>query len=167
MKISMKDYESIIDRITNQIIFVNALGKYEFHPERKEFLLDYFYLKYFTEYEFQVDFSFEEDILSLGFYEELAKEIDTAMTKDMISQKFNDNDFIRIESAVEDKIEFTKNYLLKKTSFGLTDTYLATLISKLNDWLEDNGIAEFLKVVSETGEELGNKKLPRTKRKTK
>lgn len=167
MKISMRDYESIINNITNQIIFVNALGDYEFHPERKEFLFDYFYLKYFTDYKFEVDYTFDEDIFSLEFYEDLAKEIDTAMTNERYCQKFDDKDFIRIEVAVDDKVDFTKNYLLKKTSFSLTDTYLAELLSKITSWLEDKGIEEFIKVVSETGDELGNKKLQGTKRKAK
>lgn len=167
MKISMRDYESIVNKIVNQIIFINALGDYEYHPEREDFLLDYFYLKYFTEYEFSVDYSFEEDIFSLEFYEDLAKEIESAMTEEIYRQKWNDIDFMRIKKVVADKVDFTKNYLLKKTSFSLTDTYLSELISKITEWLEDKGIEEFIKVVSETGEELGNKKLPRTKSKTK
>lgn len=167
MKISMRDYESIVNRVVNQIIFVNALGEYEFHPEREDFLLDYFFLKYFTDYEFSIDYSFDEDIFSLEFYEDLAKEIDEAMTDERYSQKFTDKDFSRIEVAIDDKIEFTKNYLLKKTSYSLTDTYLAELLFKITNWLEDKGIEEFIRVVSETGEELGNKKLPRTKSKTK
>lgn len=97
MKISMRDYESIVNKIVNQIIFINALGDYEYHPEREDFLLDYFYLKYFTEYEFSVDYSFEEDIFSLEFYEDLAKEIESAMTEEIYRQKWNDIDFMRIK----------------------------------------------------------------------
>lgn len=167
MKISMRDYESIVNKIVNQIIFVNALGEYEFHPERKYFLLDYFYLKYFANHNFETEYSFDDDIFSLEFYEDLAKEINEAMTEKIFDEKCNDRDFVIIENVVNDKIEFTKNYLLKKTSYSLTDTYLAELLSKITGWLEDKGVEDFIRILSETGDELGNKKLPRTKRKTK
>lgn len=167
MKIKMRDYEQIVNNTVNQIIFTNVHGDTEYHPEREDFLLDYFYLKYFVGHEFKVDYTFESDIFDLEFYQDLSDEIDIAMTEDIYNAKVNDIEFCRIKRVIHEKIDFLKNSYFKKNSYGLTDVYLAEFVSKITYWLEDNGIDKFLEVVSKTGEELGNQELQGTKSKAK
>lgn len=167
MSISMRDYERIYNTVVNQIIFMNTRGEYEYHPEREEILLNYFYLKSFVGYKFKTEYSFDTDLFSLEFYKELANEIEEVMTVDVIKNKFNDSQFVALEDAIKSKIEYEKNLIYKKNDYGLTDVYLANLVSKITDWLEDNGITQFLEVISKTGEELGNKELQGTKSETK
>jgi len=166
MKISMRDFETIYDKIVNQIIFINALGEYEYHPEREDFLLDYFYLKYFENYKFKNEHEFETDLFSLAFYQDLADEMNKAMTEKRYENKTNSVDFLKLKKYVNSKVEFIKNTYFKKNAYGITDVYLGSLVSKITDWLEDKGIEQFLEVVSKTGEELGNQKLQRTKSET-
>jgi len=60
---TLQEFEKAVDIITNQIIFINALGQWEYHPEREDFLYKYFYAKYILKVELEYDL--ETDIFSL------------------------------------------------------------------------------------------------------
>jgi hypothetical protein len=49
---TLQEFEKAVDTITNQIIFVNSLGQWEYHPEREDFLYRYYYAKYILKAEF-------------------------------------------------------------------------------------------------------------------
>lgn len=157
MKLSMRNYERIFNTIVNQIIFLNVHGEYEYHPERKDFLIKYFYLKYVEEHEFETEYTFDTDLFSLEFFDKLSDEIDAAMTDEVIERKINNKDFYLLEDVIDSKIEYEKEKSLRKSVYSITDVFLGELASKITNWLEDNGIEQFLEVVSKTGEELGNK----------
>ena len=146
------EQETMTDVIVNQVIFTNSLGDVEYHPERLDMLLGYFYKKHFENYEFEKEYNFSFDIGSMGFYEEL---------KDIVSNiKINPEHLVEwssIKTAIINKIEFEKNRYLKRDNYSLTDAYLAGLLNKFTEWIEDKGIDKLMTVLSKTGEEIGSK----------
>lgn len=148
---TFKEKEYAIDVIVNQVIFMNAIGEIEYHPERMDMLFGYFYMKYFQDYKFNEEYNFDFDMGSLSYYEDI---------KDVVSnvkiEACDIAEWSTLKSNVLDKIEFKKNSYLKKDNYSLTDAYLSGLINKLTEWIDDKGIDKFMTVLSKTGEEIGN-----------
>lgn len=147
-----REQEYMINIIVNQVIFTNNLGDVEYHPERLDMLFGYFYAKYFLKMEFENEYDFELDMASLEYYEEL-KEIVSGI-------KIESCDLVEwsnLKTAINSKIEFEKNRYLKRDNYSLTDAYLAGLLNKLTEWIEDKGIDNLMTILSKTGEEIASK----------
>lgn len=145
-----RDYEQMMDIIVGQVIFTNALGETEYHPERLDMLFKYFYLKNFEKYEFEKDYNFAFDMGSMEYYEELKPILDEV--------KINPNniaEWSEIKTSIINKIEFVKQTYLKRDNYSLTDSYLAALIDKLLTWIDNKDIDKLMAVLSEVGEKVG------------
>lgn len=147
-----REQEYMINIIVNQVIFTNNLGEIEYHPERLDMLFGYFYAKYFLNKEFEKEYDFELDMASLEYYEEL-KEI----VNDIKIESCDLVEWSNIKATINAKIEFEKNRYFKRDNYSLTDAYLAGLLNKFTEWIEDKGIDKLMTVLSKTGEELGSK----------
>lgn len=149
-----RDYETIINTVVNQVIFTNTLGDTEYHPERLDMMLKYFYLLYFENHIFEKDYDFSLDIASMEYYEELKPVLDNV--------KINPEHIVEwseIKSSVINKIEYEKQKYFKRDNYSLTDAYLAGLLDKISGWIEDKGIDNLMSVLSKTGEEIGNQNI--------
>lgn len=165
----IKNFEKAYNTIVNQIVFTNALGEFEYHPEREYFVLKYVYLKYFKGVNFVNDFDSDTDLFRLDLYEDLCEEMNA------YEDKVEDMEFGYLVKAAKNKIDYIKERSLKAVTFSATDIYLAELIQKATeafdnlglDKLDAEGLKGFLDVLAKIGDTNGNKKLPRTKQKTK
>ena len=144
-----REYEQMTEIIVGQVIFMNALGEMEYHPERLDMMFKYFYLKNFEKYEFEKEYNFAFDIGSMEYYEELKPILDTVKIKPEYIAEWSD-----VKTSVINKIEFEKNRYYKKDNYSLTDAYLAGILNKLTEWIDDKGIDKFMSVLSEVGEEV-------------
>lgn len=170
---TLQEFEKAVDVITNQIIFVNALGQWEYHPEREDFLYRYFYAKYILKAEFEEDYDLETDIFSLGFFENIEREFDKLDLDEKMEIDGNP-DFSALVAAVYNKVSYLKDLSLQKSMYSITDVYLGTLLDKLNTWIEDKGIIKAMEVLAQAGEQLekdsednGNKNIRKSKQKAK
>lgn len=170
---TLQEFEKAVDTITNQIIFVNALGQWEYHPEREDFLYRYYYAKYVLKAKFEENYDLETDIFSLGFFENIEKEFDKLDLNEKMEIDGNP-DFSALVAAVYNKVSYLKDLSLQKSVYSITDVYLGTLLDKLNNWIEDKGIAKAMEVLAQAGEQLekdsednGNKNIRKSKSKTK
>jgi len=167
---TLQEFEKAVDIITNQIIFINALGQWEYHPEREDFLYKYFYAKYILKVELEYDL--ETDIFSLGFFEDVDKKFDELDLDEKMEIDGNP-DFSALVAAVYSKVGYLKDLSLQKSTYSVTDVYLGTLLDKLNTWIEDKGITKAMEVLAKAGEQLedgednGNKNLRKSKQKAK
>lgn len=146
-----RDYEQMMDIIVGQVIFTNALGETEYHPERLDMLFKYFYLKNFEKHEFEKDYNFAFDIGSMEYYEELKPILDEVKINPS-----NIAEWSEIKTSIINKIEFVKQTYLKRDNYSLTDSYLAALIDKLLTWIDNKDIDKLMSVLSEVGEKVGN-----------
>lgn len=146
-----REYEQMTEIIVGQVIFMNALGEMEYHPERLDMMFKYFYLKNFEKYEFEKEYNFAFDIGSMEYYDELKPILDTVKIKPEYIAEWSD-----VKTSVINKIEFEKNRYYKKDNYSLTDAYLAGILNKLTEWIDDKGIDKFMSVLSEVGEEVGD-----------
>lgn len=170
---TLQEFENAVNTIANQIIFVNALGEWEYHPERTDFLLRYFYAKNVLKYDFKSVFDLQTDIFSLGFFEEIEKELDKVVNID--DYQCNTNyDQSCLKSAVYDKVTYLKELSLQRSNYSLTDAYLAALVDKLNGFIEDKGVEKTLTILAQAGDQLikesdqnGNKNIHKSKQKAK
>lgn len=170
----IKNFEKAFNTIVNQIVFTNALGEFEYHPEREYFVLKYVYLKYFKGVNFVNDFDSDTDLFRLDLYEDLDEEMNS-YEFDYDHCCFENPEFDYFVCAARNKIEYIKERSLKAVTFSATDIYLAELIQKATeafdnlglDKLDAEGLKGFLDVLAKIGDTNGNKKLPRTKQKTK
>ena len=169
---TLQEFEKAVDTITNQIIFVNSLGQWEYHPEREDFLYKYYYAKYILKAEFEENYDLETDIFSLGFFENIEKEFDKLDLDEKMEIDENP-DFSALVAAVYNKVSYLKDLSLQKSVYSITDVYLGTLLDKLNAWIEDKGIAKAMEVLAKAGEQLqegednGNKNIRKSKQKAK
>ena len=169
---TLQEFEKAVDTITNQIIFVNSLGQWEYHPEREDFLYRYYYAKYILKAEFEENYDLETDIFSLGFFENIEKEFDKLNLDEKMEIDGN-SDFSALVAAVYNKVSYLKDLSLQKSVYSITDVYLGTLLDKLNTWIEDKGITKAMEVLAKAGEQLedggnnGNKNIRKSKSKTK
>jgi hypothetical protein len=170
---TLQEFEKAVDVITNQIIFVNALGQWEYHPEREDFLYRYYYAKYILKAEFEENYDLETDIFSLGFFENIEKEFDKLNLDEKMEIDGNP-DFSALVAAVYNKVSYLKDLSLQKSVYSITDVYLGTLLDKLNTWIEDKGITKAMEVLAKAGEQLekdsednGNKNIRKSKQKAK
>lgn len=170
---TLQEFEKAVDVIANQIIFVNALGQWEYHPEREEFLYRYFYAKYILKAEFEEDYDLETDIFSLGFFEKVENQLDKLDLDEKMECDSNP-DFTSLVNAVYNKVEYLKKLSLQRSNYSITDVYLGALLDKLNNWIEDKGIVKAMEVLAQAGEQLekdsednGNKNIRKSKSKTK
>lgn len=147
-----RETEYIINTVVGQTIFTNSLGETEYHPERVEPLKRYFYLKYVEEYQFEKDYSFDFDMMTLEFYEELKSILDAVKINPQYIGMWSE-----ISSSINSKIEFEKQKFFKRDNYSLTDSYLAGLLDKITSWIDDKGIDKLMTVLSKTGEEIGSK----------
>lgn len=154
--IKLKDIEYIINTMVNQIIFENAIGEVEYHPEREMFLTKYFFMKYAIGYNFNNDFDCNNDMFGLEFYQDMYDEMESQYDSDKYDYALSKFEYLILDSVYK-KVEFKKSMCLKNSHFGLTDVCLADLISKVSDVLDKEGIQQFLDVINKTGEELGSK----------
>lgn len=147
-----REQEYMTKIVVGQVIFTNVLGEVEYHPERLDMMLGYFYRKYYDNYQYEQEYDFELEIGTMEFYEEL---------KDIVTNPKVSSDHLTewssIKSAIIDKIEFEKNRFLKRDNYSLTDAYLAGLLDKITDWIDDKGIDKLMTVLSKTGDELASK----------
>ena len=146
-----KEYETIINTIVGQVIFTNNLGETEYHPERLDMMFRYFYLKFFEKYKFDKEYDFSLDMASMEYYEELKIILDNVKIKPDYIAEWSD-----VKTSVINKIEFEKQKYFKRDNYSLTDAYLAGLLDKLSDWINDKGIDKLMTVLSKTGDEIGN-----------
>lgn len=170
---TLQEFEKAVDVITNQIIFVNALGQWEYHPEREDFLYRYYYAKYILKAEFEENYDLETDIFSLGFFENIEKEFDKLNLDEKMEIDGNP-DFSALVAAVYNKVSYLKDLSIQKSVYSITDVYLGTLLDKLNNWIEDKGIVKAMEVLAQAGEQLekdsednGNKNIRKSKQKAK
>lgn len=147
-----RETEYIINTVVGQAIFTNSLGETEYHPERVEPLKRYFYLKYVEEYQFEKEYSFDFDMMTLEFYEELKPILDAVKINPQYIGMWSE-----ISSSINSKIEFEKQKFFKKDNYSLTDSYLAGLLDKITTWIDDKGIDKLMTVLSKTGDEIGSK----------
>lgn len=147
-----RETEYIINTVVGQTIFTNSLGETEYHPERVEPLKRYFYLKYVEEYQFEKDYSFDFDMMTLEFYEELKPILDAVKINPQYIGMWSE-----ISSSINSKIEFEKQKFFKRDNYSLTDSYLAGLLDKITTWIDDKGIDKLMTVLSKTGDEIGSK----------
>lgn len=147
-----REMEYIINTVVGQTIFTNSLGETEYHPERVEPLKRYFYLKYVEEYQFEKEYSFDFDMMTLEFYEELKPILDAVKINPQYIGMWSE-----ISSSINSKIEFEKQKFFKRDNYSLTDSYLAGLLDKITTWIDDKGIDKLMTVLSKTGEEIGSK----------
>lgn len=145
-----RDYEQMVDVVVGQVIFTNALGEIEYHPERLDMMLKYYYLKNFENYEFEKEYNFAFDIGSMEYYEELKPILDVVKINPSYISEWSD-----IKNSIINKIEFEKQIYFKRDNYSLTDSYLAALLDKLSTWIDDKGIDKLMTVLSEVGEEVG------------
>lgn len=171
---TLQEFEKLVQIRVNQVIFINALGEWEYHPEREDFLDRYIYAKYILKYEFKQDFELDTDIFSLAFFDEVEKELDEVIkTEDFECN--SDYEFDALRSAAYNKIEYLKKLSLQRSNYSISDVYLGSLLEKLNSWIEDNGIVKAMEVLAQAGDQLiekesennGNKNIRRTKQKAK
>lgn len=148
-----REYEQMIDIIVGQVIFMNALGEMEYHPERLDMMFRYFYLKNFEKYEFEKEYNFAFDMGSMEYYEELKPILDTVKIKPEYIAEWSD-----VKTSVISKIEFEKNKYFKRDNYSLTDSYLASLLDKFSDWINDKGIDKLMTALSEVGDGVGKQK---------
>lgn len=147
-----RETEYIINTVVGQTIFINSLGETEYHPERVEPLKRYFYLKYVEEYQFEKEYSFDFDMMTLEFYEELKPILDAVKINPQYIGMWSE-----ISSSINSKIEFEKQKFFKRDNYSLTDSYLAGLLDKITTWIDDKGIDKLMTVLSKTGDEIGSK----------
>lgn len=145
-----KEMEYIIDTVVGQVISTNALGETQYHPERIEPLKRYFYLKYVVGYQFEKEYSFDFDMMTLEFYEELKPILDDVKINPQHIAMWSE-----ISTSINLKIEFEKQRFLKRDNYSLTDAYLAGLLDKITSWIDDKGIDKLMTVLSKTGDEVG------------
>lgn len=172
---TLQEFEKAVDTITNQIIFVNSLGQWEYHPEREDFLYRYYYAKYIIKAEFEENYDLETDIFSLGFFENIEKEFDKLNLDEKMEIDGNP-DFSALVAAVYNKVSYLKDLSLQSSNYSLTDAYLAALVDKLNGFIEDKGVEKAIGVLAQAGDQLlkeengesnGNKNIRKSKQKAK
>lgn len=148
----LKDFDRFVNISVNQIYFINEENEWEYHPEREEFLGDYFFVRYIIEkIDDTNDFQFDTDIFDLGFsaFEELYKKMNEFLKT---YDKNESKEYLAYRQAVNKKVEYLKNLTLKRNNFSMADVAIAEFVEKINIFLENEGLAKCIEAMSKAGE---------------